>query len=234
MQNETALYHGSQEIIRSPEYGAGRLHNDYGRGFYCTESAELAREWACTSVGGGFSNHYVLDMTGMKVLELNSDEYSVLNWMAVLVQHRLFSLGTPIAGKAKKYLSENFYVNVDAYDVVIGYRADDAYYSFADLFLNNGITVEQLARAMKLGRLGEQIVLKSKWSFDNMRFIDFEAVDHMLYYPKRKARADRAGYGFAKISEEDSEGLFMADIIRERITNDDERIPRNVSAKRDE
>ena len=194
MQNETALYHGSQEIIRSPEYGAGRLHNDYGRGFYCTESAELAREWACTSVGGGFSNHYVLDMTGMKVLELNSDEYSVLNWMAVLVQHRLFSLGTPIAGKAKKYLSENFYVNVDAYDVVIGYRADDAYYSFADLFLNNGITVGQLARAMKLG----------------------------------------AGYGFAKISEEDSEGLFMADIIRERITNDDERIPRNVSAKRDE
>ena len=31
------LYHGSQFIIQQPEYGKGARHNDYGKGFYCTE-----------------------------------------------------------------------------------------------------------------------------------------------------------------------------------------------------
>lgn len=41
------LYHGSQFIIQKPEYGKGARHNDYGKGFYCTEQIELAKEWAC-------------------------------------------------------------------------------------------------------------------------------------------------------------------------------------------
>lgn len=34
------LYHGSQFIIQKPEYGKGARHNDYGKGFYCTEQIE--------------------------------------------------------------------------------------------------------------------------------------------------------------------------------------------------
>ena len=41
------LYHGSDSIVKSPEYGKGKFYNDYGRGFYCTENKELAKEWAC-------------------------------------------------------------------------------------------------------------------------------------------------------------------------------------------
>ena len=48
------------------------------------------------------------------------------------------------------------------YDVIIGYRADDSYFSFAKDFINNTISVEQLAEAMRLGELGIQIVLKSE------------------------------------------------------------------------
>ena len=40
------LYHGSDHIIEKPEFGAGKKHNDYGRGFYCTQNIELAKEWA--------------------------------------------------------------------------------------------------------------------------------------------------------------------------------------------
>ena len=43
---ERTLYHGSQIILEKPEYGKGARNNDYGRGFYCTEEIELAREWA--------------------------------------------------------------------------------------------------------------------------------------------------------------------------------------------
>lgn len=227
------LYHGSSVIIRKPEFGKGRLHNDYGRGFYCTESEEMAKEWACSPLGSGISNHYELDMTYLKVLDLNSDEYSILNWIAVLTSNRLFRPGTPIAGKAKRYLEENFALNVNAYDVIRGYRADDAYYDFADAFLNNAITVQQLAAAMRLGRLGEQVALKSEAAFGCIRFIDFAAADSAVYYPARKARAEAAERGFRKISEEDSDGLYMIDIIREKVKNDDARIPRNVPQKSD-
>ena len=38
------LYHGSDHIIEKPEFGAGKKHNDYGRGFYCTQNIELDRK----------------------------------------------------------------------------------------------------------------------------------------------------------------------------------------------
>ena len=228
MSEELYLYHGSGEIVREPVFGAGRKHNDYGQGFYCTENEELAREWACTAARGGFSNRYILDMSLLRVLDLNTEEYSVLNWIAVLIENRIFSMVNPLAGRAKKYLKENFYVNVDAYDVIKGYRADDAYYDFAEAFLNNSITVEQLAVAMRLGKLGEQIVLKSLLAFKSIRFDGFDAVDRDKYYPMRKARMEEAEDDFNRMCEESTDGLYMADIIREEVTNDDARIPRNV------
>ena len=223
------IYHGSQEIVRQPEYGKGRRHNDYGLGFYCTESEELAKEWACSSLSDGFANHYLLNLEYLNVLNLSSAEYSILNWMAVLISNRVFRPGTPIAGKAKRYLEENFAVNVNAYDVVKGYRADDAYYDFADAFLNNAITVEQLASAMKLGKLGEQIVLKSRLAFERNQFVDFAVADSSKYLPARKARSMQAETDFRRISESDSDGLYMIDIIRGQVKNDDPRIPRNIS-----
>ena len=39
------LYHGSDHIITNPEYGHASYANDYGRGFYCTENIELAKEF---------------------------------------------------------------------------------------------------------------------------------------------------------------------------------------------
>ena len=50
------LYHGSEFLIEKPEFGKGARHNDYGRGFYCTENIELAREWACAKQKNGYVN----------------------------------------------------------------------------------------------------------------------------------------------------------------------------------
>ena len=222
------LYHGSQEIVRQPEYGLGRIHSDYGLGFYCTESEDLAKEWACSSLNDGFANHYVLDHEYLNILDLSSADFSILNWASVLISNRVFRPRSPIAGRAKRYLEENFAVNVNAYDVIKGYRADDAYYDFADAFLNNAITVEQLASAMKLSKLGEQIVLKSRASFEKLRFVDFTIADSSRYYPARKARAMQAETDFRRISEANTDGLYMIDIIRGQVKNDDPRIPRII------
>ena len=229
MGKSVTLYHGSEKIVEVPVFGEGRLHNDFGLGFYCTESPELAKEWAVSSLRDGFVNRYTLDMEFLNTLRLNTPEYTVLNWMAVLVANRLFSLKTPVARRAKGYLIDNFSVNVNAYDLIIGYRADDSYFDFAEAFLNNAITVEQLSRAMRLGKLGEQIVLKSKFAFSRIQYEGFEVAEKNTYYVLRKARDDEANRMYLNILEEESDGLYIQDIIRGGITNDDPRIPRNIS-----
>lgn len=229
MNKVITIYHGSEKIIEKPTFGEGRKNNDFGLGFYCTENEELAKEWAVSSLRDGFSNRYTLDTEFLKILNLNSPEYTILNWIAVLVEHRLFSIKTPIARRAKRYLIDNFGVNVNAYDLITGYRADDSYFDYAETFLNNGISVEQLARAMRLGKLGEQIVIKSQYAFSMLKYEGFDIAEKDQYYVLRKARDDEANQLYWEMLEEESDGLYIQDIIRGGIKNDDPRIPRNVS-----
>ena len=229
MEKQLTIYHGSQKIIEVPIFGEGRKNNDFGLGFYCTESNDLAKEWAVSSLHDGFSNRYSLDTEYLNILNLNSPDYTILNWIAVLVEHRLFSIKAPVAKRAKQYLIDNFSINVNAYDLIIGYRADDSYFDYAEAFLNNTITVEQLSRAMRLGKLGEQIVIKSKFAFSKIKFKGFELAEKDTYYVLRKARDDDAGLNYSSILEEETDGLYIQDIMRGGITNDDPRIPRNLS-----
>ena len=229
MNKIITLFHGSEKVIEVPSFGEGKRNNDFGLGFYCTETENLAREWAVSSLRDGFCNRYTLDTEYMKILNLNSPDYTILNWIAVLVEHRLFSIRTPIARRAKKYLIDNFGINVNAFDIVTGYRADDSYFDYAESFLNNAISVEQLAAAMKLGKLGEQIVLKSQFAFSSIRFEGFDVAEKEEFYVLRKARNDEANRLYLELLEEESDGLYIQDIIRGGITNDDSRIPRNIS-----
>lgn len=229
MDKIMTIYHGSEQIVEVPTFGLGRKNNDFGLGFYCTESEELAKEWAVSSIRSGFSNRYTLDTEYLNILNLNSPDYTILNWIAVLVEHRLFSIKTPVARRAKRYLIDNFGVNVNAFDLITGYRADDSYFDYAESFLNNGISVEQLARAMRLGKLGEQIVIKSKFAFSLLKYEGFDIAEKEKYYVLRKARDDEANQTYLEMLEEEGDGLYIQDIMRGGITNDDPRIPRNIS-----
>ena len=117
----------------------------------------------------------------------------------------------------------------DAFDIITGYRADDSYFDYAESFLNNGISVEQLARAMKLGKLGEQIVIKSQFAFSRLKFEGFEVAEKEEFYVLRKSRDDEANRLYFEMLEEEGDGLYIQDIIRGGIKNDDPRIPRNIS-----
>ena len=229
MDKIITLFHGSEKVVEVPTFGLGKTTNDFGLGFYCTEIEDLAKEWAVSSLRDGFSNRYKLDTEYMNILNLNSPDYTILNWIAVLVEHRVFALKTPIARKAKRYLIDNFGINVNAYDLITGYRADDSYFDYAESFLNNGISVEQLARAMRLGKLGEQVVLKSKFAFSRIHFEGFDVAEREEFYVLRKSRDDEANQHYFELLEEESDGLYIQDIIRGGITNYDPRIPRNIS-----
>ena len=229
MEKLITLYHGSEQLVEEPTFGKGKKNNDFGLGFYCTKSEDLAKEWAVSSLRNGFANRYTLDTEYLNILNLNSTDYTILNWIAVLVEHRLFSIKTPVARRAKCYLIDHFSVNVNAYDLITGYRADDSYFDYAESFLNNGISVEQLARAMRLGKLGEQIVIKSQFAFSRLHYEGFDVAEKEKYYVLRKARDDEANQLYLDMLEEENDGLYIQDIMRGGVLNDDPRIPRNLS-----
>lgn len=230
MAEKIIVYHGSSKIIEKPILGMGNSNNDYGLGFYCTENEELAKEWACSSESDGYANKYSLDLTDLSVLSLTNGEYNILNWLFVLLENRQFRISGDIATQAKEYIFDNFAIDYKKYDVIKGYRADDAYFSFANAFLNNTISVSQLEKAMVLGKLGEQVVAISQKAFNAFEFIEATVAPNEMYLPKKMARDSAARDEFKK---EKSRGSvltekYILDIIREGWKNDDERLQRVV------
>ncbi len=187
-KNTMTLFHGSPVVVREPSLLKGRPDNDYGRGFYCTENLSLAKEWACTEADDGWANRYELAAKGLRILRLSSPAYSVLHWMALLVRYRNIRLHAPVMRSAAQWLLENYEIDLAPWDVVIGWRADDSYFSFARSFLANTITVGQLERAMKLGKLGEQVVLRSEAAFAALKFVSAESAASVEWYPRRRRR----------------------------------------------
>lgn len=228
--NKLTIYHGSPRIIERPVFGQGNQNNDYGLGFYCTQVPELAKEWACFSPSDGYANKYTLNTSGLSVLSLTRGDFHILNWLYVLLENRRFRIGSNIANQAKKYISENFAVNYEGYDIITGYRADDSYFSFANAFLNNTISLQQLETAMVLGKLGEQIVLKTQEAFNALSFEEAIPAPSEIYYPLRLARDTAAREDFQKERDRDTilTDKYILDIIREGWKNDDERLQRVV------
>jgi len=218
----TILYHGSTQIIDKPIFGEGKVWNDYGRAFYCTENIEMAKEWACPELANGFVNKYEINIEGLTILDLLSDEYNILNWLAILVENRRFSLTSDISKIGYKYLLDNFGINYRNYDIIKGYRADDSYFAFANAFLNNSLSLQNLYTAMKLGKLGEQIAIVSKEAFDKLTPLGYEIVDYEVYYLKRINRDNKARREYKELRlAEDFSGTFLADIIRNKWGQDD-------------
>lgn len=219
------LYHGSVKIIENPKFKEGKTYNDYGQGFYCTEHLELAKEWACTDNVEGYANKYEIDLSGLKILDLSTDEYTILNWIAILMENRIVNLSTPIQKQAREYLLANFLPDYKDYDIIIGYRADDAYFLFARAFVGNEISLAQLGLAMKLGKLGLQYCIKSERAFERLKFVDFIVADNSIYYNKKKTRdVDARNEYLKELENSDFNGIYMRDIIRENMKNDDKRL----------
>lgn len=226
MKNITIL-HGSDHIIEKPEYLLGKINNDYGRGFYCTQAREIAREWACKGNNDGYVNEYILDLDGLNVLNLLDGNHTVLNWIALLLKNRQFSTDDGISLIARNYIIDNFSIDLTNYDVVIGYRADDSYFSYAQSFIANTLPLRVLNEALKLGELGVQIVLVSNKAFNQIKFNDVELVRKNAYYPKYDKRDTNAREMYKKHIKKSSfnkNDIFVLDILREDITGDDPRI----------
>lgn len=210
------LYHGSEFIIENPIFGKGSSNNDYGKGFYCTENKELAKEWACAKNTDGFANIYELDFSNLNVLYLNSDSYTILHWLAVLAKNRTYWERGSISETAKNFIEQNYLIDLSEYDCIVGYRADDSYFAFAQDFVSGTISLRQLEQAMRLGKLGEQIVLRSEKAFEQFTYVGQEMAPKEEYFAKKNMRDKKARkeYRYAKGNAPVATDVFIIDIIR--------------------
>lgn len=222
------IYHGSSFIVENPELSKGKLSNDYGRGFYCTEDVEMAKEWACKGKEPpAFANVYELNLRGLRVLDLSREPYTVLNWIAVLLAHRTFQLDLEVAVEVRDYFLTNFLPPIAEADAVIGYRADDSYFNYAENFVSNGLSVARLNEALRLGRLGIQVALRTEKAFDRLRFVRADEVPWDEYhgrYVSRDAVARQEWREMRKTGAAAVSGLFAYDVVRMGLKHGDERI----------
>lgn len=220
------LFHGSTSIIEKPQFGYGKVYNDYGLGFYCTDSLEMAKEWGVAQNRNGYANSYELDCEGLKILDLNGPSFNILHWLAVLLENREFDVPSGLALEAKEYILNTFRVDYQSQDALIGYRADDSYFSFAQDFINGTISYRQLNNAMHLGRLGQQFVLKSKQAFDRIQFLGYEVAEHDEWYAKKmlRDRSARREYFSVERNKRQRGDLYITQILDEEMKPDDERL----------
>lgn len=228
------IYHGSNNIVEKPRFGQGYVHNDYGRGFYCTDDKELAGEWACRNGQDGFINEYELsleDKNGKKLKVLDLRETGALAWVAVLIEHRHANLRSEVLEESREYIINNFAVKISGYDVIVGYRADDSFFTIVRDFLLGNISLRSLAEALEFGNLGLQTMIRSKTAFQCLEYKSCQPVAAKQYYEKYKNRDEgaRSDYQELRRRRPNKDDILMVDIWREEMGPDDSRLQKYIS-----
>ena len=206
------LYHGSPEKRFIPTYGLGDTRHDYGQGFYLSFDIELAKEWAvCKSSENGYLHQYELNTNGLTILYLN-EKYGVLSWLAVLALHRQADSSKKYLVNAEKLIKKYLPKDIDKYDVIVGYRADDSYFSFAKNAIRGDIDISLLEQIMRKRDLGYQVFLQSKKAFKQIKEIEYkngywEEVDRDEYFVKYDERDHQAREDEAALMNSDRNTL---------------------------
>ena len=229
---DISLYYGSPRVVSHPSLAQARPHNDYGRGFYTTRQRDLAGEWACQRGVDGYVNSYALWLDGLAILDLLDGTHSTLEWVALLLKYRHFDLRLPTASLAREALVGRFCPDLTSVDVVVGYRADDSYFSYVRSFVENALPLSSLEQALTLGELGEQTVLVSGKAFAQLAFTGYEPVSAERYFPQFKDRDEKARAGYQDLLDSQRPSLsdlFILDILREEMTPDDPRLSSRIS-----
>lgn len=164
--NTLTLYHGTKDVNLVPDYNFNNSDNDYGKGFYTTPYPELGREWAYASYthdNNGYLYKYEINIEGLNILDLT--QLDSMHWLAELLYNREIdtedreALQDTINSVISKYK-----LNTKDYDIIIGYRADDSYFTYATDFVSGTIYRDTLETALRNGNLGIQVFYKKSKS----------------------------------------------------------------------
>ena len=185
---DKTIYHGGERIVRNPAFGTGRQYNDFGLGFYCSEYPQYAAEWAVGPGRNGFVSAYSIDSDGLRIINLCSSQYNPLHWLGLLFNYREFDLSSDTAYRAREYINKHFSIDNQASDCIVGYRADNRCFMFAQDFLDARLSYMSFRSALQGDDSNRQFVLKSNRAFDRIIFTGYEPALRDTFFPVRRSR----------------------------------------------
>ena len=91
-----------------------------------------------------------------------------LYWITILLNNRKIDNLNKVIKKKIYNLSSKYNIDLDGYDVIKGYRADDSYYAYMKDFLFDSLYLDDLEKSITLGNLGIQYCIKSEEAFNRL------------------------------------------------------------------
>ncbi len=216
------IYHGSEHIVRKPSFGLGNAYNDFGLGFYCSESARNAASWAVRHDSNGFVSAYNINTDRLRVINLCSSRYTALHWLSILFNFREFDFSSASAYRAREYINKYFNVDFQGSDCIIGYRADNTCFKLAQDFIDGNMSYQSLRYYLTESDTTRQFVLKSNRAFESISFAGYEPALSGNYYAEAYAKELKTLKSLKPyMSKKD---LFIDRMITEEISAYDTRL----------
>lgn len=142
------LYHGSKEMVKTPEIRITRYSKDFYFGFYCTMMSEQAKRWAIRFTGIGIINEYEYsansDLRVLRFPEMTEE------WLDFIVACR--------SGKSHDY------------DIVEGPMANDTIFNYIQNFIDGKITRSAFWELAKFKRPTHQISFHTARALETLSF----------------------------------------------------------------
>ena len=148
MSNTQILYHGSKEIVKSPEIRIARYNKDFYFGFYCTLLAEQAKRWSVRFNGNGIMNEYFY--TPNPRLRILTFPKMTEEWLDFIVACR--------SGKAHDYY------------IVEGPMANDTIFNYIQNFVDGKISRAAFWELAKFKKPTHQISFHTAQSLQTVTF----------------------------------------------------------------
>ena len=216
------IYHGSSRIVRTPGFGEGRQYNDFGLGFYCSEYPQYAAEWSVETDRNGFVSAYGMECDGLRIINLCGPQYTPLHWLSLLFDYREFDYFSAVSRRSREYINKYFSVDHQGCDCIVGYRADNSCFMFAQDFLDGRLSYQALKNALTSDMSNRQFVLKSNRAFDRARFDGYETALSRDCYPVKVSRELRfiKNVRNSKFKNE----FFVTDLLDQEVSPYDTRL----------
>lgn len=158
----TTLYHGSLEIVASPEIRQPNRTLDYGEGFYLTSSAEQAEAWVRRKLKGditlGYVNIYEYYDNMEVMFETLAFEQPDEAWLDFVMANRM----------EPGYRHD--------YDIVKGPVANDRVYASFALYEAGLIDKKELINELRAYKLVNQILIHTDKALQCVKWIEAKEV----------------------------------------------------------
>lgn len=143
------LYHGSKEIVKSPEIRIQKYNKDFYFGFYCTLFPEQAIRWATRFGKAGYLNEY--EYTPNESLRIKCFPEMDEEWLDFIVACRL--------GHSHEY------------DIVEGPMANDTIFNYVQNFVDGKISREAFWALAKFKKPTHQISFHTARALTTLTYV---------------------------------------------------------------